>query len=272
MMAALSAVMILVLGIAIPREAQGSMTELPEGEPNFELGVKPYPPETDGNIFTLAVYAVDHRRCKEPSTAEAVVTLPPGLELVSGDLGRVMTMPRNKRYWWAIRVRCTNPGEYVIPYVLRMEDLQAGERDVAEFETVLRVSGTRVEGSQRRLRVQHFANGKRYRYGGRHLVEIEEEDPIRLKIEREPIALKTEEGTCPQCSGNGSRVVRLVVTVSPEGSATWVRSGCDMKQTDPLVLAAEAAVRRWKFRHATAGGRPIAQWAIADVTVRQGPE
>ncbi|HZH42549.1 MAG TPA: energy transducer TonB [Lysobacter sp.] len=73
-----------------------------------------------------------------------------------------------------------------------------------------------------------------------------------------PVALETPPPTYPEplaCDGIGGRVV-LAVTIGPDGapSAIVVRQRSGQPALDE---AATAAVRGWKFRPATAGGKPV---------------
>ena len=215
-----------------------------------------------------------------PVVSVACVSVPPGIEVVSGDTVRVTHVSNRGRRQAErrskIMIRPTELGSYIIRGTLRID---AGEdRGVDETEFVLslevRADTVLYARAPRATRFENVRGGQRYRYAGRYLVPIDSTEALlEDEIDQKPKPGLQENALCLACHGPLPAVVPLVVMVGSDGVVRDTRY-LDLDEewaADPAsVEAARRAVEKWTFEPARAGDRPVADYVVVRVPVRAG--
>ena len=147
-----------------------------------------------------------------------------------------------------------------------------GDRDEGQWETTMNVTGDKAFGLQTRSAAERISRGSRYGYAGRYRILLGPGEPNVAQSEVKPVVLSRAAGQCGNCSP-GTKVVRLVVTVDPDGHVRWPRPDPERHETFEAeeLSAAQRAALRWVYKPAISRGRPVASWAIAEVEVH-GPD
>jgi len=242
------------------------------GHADFVASVSPWAHGNDATgIIGLGVLA-ESAGHSPGARADVIVTLPPDFQIVEGqssrkDLRVDVNARRNDDQTWRLRVRPRKRGDFVIQTRMRIQD--GPVRDECEWDTKVHVADTTLVEMPTEIWSEREEGGKRYRYGGRYMVLMDRDDPRPLRIDQEPEAVVRPEGHCDGCASRDSLVIPIAITVGRMGTVTWIVRPEVSVPLDPRVIAAaEGAVRKWRFKPATAHGIAVAEWAIADVVVR----
>lgn len=272
--AALAALLILVLP-APARAAYGA-----EGEPAFGISGYFQAPPRLGQAVTLMVRIWGEDSYDVPITSVGRISIPDGIDLVSGDTVSVAHVDRHTRH----------RGERLVPLVIRPSrygtyrirgwlSIDAGEEhgvDETDFYLPLTIQpDTLIYGrAPRATRFENVRHGQRYRYGGRYLVPIDSTQALlEEEITSKPKAIEQEAASCHTCPGPLPTVVPFAVMVGADGKIRESRF-LDIQETgsiDPLlVAAANGALSSWRFEPAHAGSRAVADYVVVRVPVKDG--
>jgi hypothetical protein len=277
----LRAVTSFLAGFALASVAVSTAAANPgsEGEPAFGISgwFNSPPPRLDltGEIL-IRIWGED--AYDPPVTSVARISLPDGIELVSGDTVSVNQVVKRsrKRVERVMRlvIRPVRTGRYIIRGRLGIDAGPERGADETEFLLPLEIGpDTPTEAHAPRVtRFETVRHGQRYRYAGPYLVPI---DSTQALLEEE-ITLKArpkeqEPARCPDCPGPLPAVVPFVVMVGSDGSVRETRY-LDIQEEgaiDPLVVTyAAEALARWKFEPARAKDLAVADYLIVRVPVR----
>lgn len=249
-----------------------------EGEPAFGISGWFHSPPRLNEATTVLVRIWGEDSYDPPATSVARISIPPGLELVSGDTVSVYQHIKRsrKRAERVVRlvIRPVKPGSYVIRGWLGIDAGPERGADETDFLLPLEITSDApaVMRAPRTTRFESVRHGQRYRYAGPYLVPI---DSTQALLEEE-ITLKArpkeqESAKCPDCPGPLPAVVPFVVMVGSDGSVRETRY-LDIQEggaIDPLVVTfAAEALARWKFEPARANDRTVADFLVVRVPVR----
>ena len=251
-----------------------------EGEPTFGIaGYFRTPPRlNEATSILVRVWGEDSY--EQSITSVARISLPDGIELVTGDTVSVAHVHQRSRKHagrvFQIVIRPVRPGHYTIRGWLGIDAGEERGTDESDFNLALDIGPDTVAYARapHPTRFENVRHGHRYRYAGRYLVPIdttqallEEEITHKAKPElREP-------AICPGCPGPLPTVVPFVVMVGSDGRIRESRF-VDMQEVgtmDPALIAAAAqAVKSWEFEPARAGDRAVADYLVVRVPVLTG--
>jgi len=225
-------------------------------------------------------------RARRDAVGEVHISIPPGIEVVEGDTARQIhpNPPQSPLkivppdYEWDLYLRPSRMGKFLIQGWMRIyrETPQRWDESESILEFDVRADTVIVSRFGHPIRHERIVDGRRFRYGGKHMVLIDAPEPWLADAhgpQSDPEAIDRPEGVCPGCDLTEPKVLRYVVTVGTDGSVRWIEPRPpDAPPEDPRILeAAESAVKKWRFRPARFGDRAIANWAEVDVTVQPGP-
>jgi hypothetical protein len=251
-----------------------------EGEPAFGISGYFRTPPRLNEATTILVRVWGEDSYEQSITSVARISLPDGIELVSGDTVSVAHVYHHSRRHaervFQLVIRPVRPGSYVIRGWLGIDAGEERGADESDFYLSLDIGPDTVTYARapRPTRFENVKHGQRYRYAGRYLVPIdstqallEEEITDKAKPElREP-------AICPNCPGPLPAVVPFVVMVGSDGRIRESRF-VDMQEEgtmDPALIAAAAqALKRWEFEPARAGDRAVADYVVVRVPVLTG--
>jgi hypothetical protein len=269
---------LLVLALNSPRLVQASEPFM-AGEPRFGILLLVQGTPRVNEPFEIIVSAGSARHAAN-SIGEAHVRLPKGLVLEHGELNRKV---HPSSHWlgtqdsrWRIRVRAEKRGEYVIGGYLR---IPTSSQSYDEMETSLRIDmraeTSTFDPSSRAARFERVVGDKRYRYGWKHMVLIDEPElwMTDANVQLEPPAEIDRTPAICHCRLKKATTVRLVVTVGTDGNVKWIEPRQKSQDEDARVIAAaERAIRKRRFIPTQLNGRPVANWAAVDVLVQEDRE
>ncbi len=211
------------------------------------------------------------------SVAEVHISVPQGIDLVSGDTLRhphvSLRDPKSGDRKWEIVLRTTRVGHYVIRGYIRIPRNRPDAWDEKDLLVELDVrADTAIVAGARSTFTRRIDGAQRFRYGGRHMVLLDSGDAgDHGVITEEPVVLDRPPGKCGSCGLTEPKVIKLAVTVGRSGGVTWIEPrgrGVGEGDDASVLAAAEAAVRQWRFKPARAAdGQSVAQWAVVDVLV-----
>jgi len=261
--------------LAIPFLYSPVIAEVTEpGEPGF--GIELVPTRLSNPIPGDSIEVIVRVGCPRETRGLVHLSLPPGVSILAGSLDREVhpsnrsNDPRDSNY--LISLRISAPGVYPVRAALKVESGDPGVWD--EFEGVLELTASRDSicwRNFRPLRWERVERSQRFRYGGMHMVAIDgPQDIIPGRIDHDAEVLSKTTGTCRTCDASMvPRNVWLVVTVGVDGRVRWIepRWGVGLEVSDALWDAATSAVKRWRFRPASAAGVPVANWLKVSVPV-----
>jgi hypothetical protein len=252
-----------------------------EGEPAFGISGYFQSPPRLNQPTSLLIRVWGEDTYDLPVTSVARISIPDGIEVVSGDTVSVARVPKRARKRRAERVfrlviRPTRYGSYLIRGWLGIDAGEERGADETDFFLPLEIQPDTVlyARAPRVTRYENVRRGQRYRYGGRYLVPIDStqallEEEITLKAK----ASVQEAAHCPDCPAPLPIVVPFVVMVGSDGRVRETRF-LDIQEVgtiDPLaVTAAAEALARWQFEPARAKDRPVADYLVVRVPVRDG--
>jgi len=249
-----------------------------EGEPAFGIsGYFKSPPRlNEPSLLLVRVWGDD--AYDRPVTSVARVSVPEGIEVVSGDTLSVAHVSRHSRRYAGrvlqIMIRPVRPGTYVIRGWLGIDAGAERGADETDFLLPIEVRPDTViyARAPRATRFENVRGGQRYRYGGRYLVPIDSTEALlEDEITAKPKPLTQEAALCPGCAAPLPTVVPFVAMVGSDGRLRESRF-LDMEEQGTIgsdvVAAASGALARWTFEPARAGGRPVADYVVVRVPVR----
>jgi len=251
-----------------------------EGEPAFGIsGWFKSPPRLD-EPTQLLVRVWGEDAYNPPVSSVARISIPDGIEIVSGDTVSVahLTKRSRRRVERVIHlvIRPTRLGSYLIRGWLGIDAGAERGADETDFFLPLEIQPDTViyARAPRATRFENVRRGQRYRYAGPYLVPI---DSTQALLEEE-ITLKAkptvqEAAHCPDCPAPLPTVVPFVVMVGSDGRARETRflDIQDEGTIDPLVVtAATGALARWQFEPARAKDLPVADYLVVRVPVTNG--
>jgi hypothetical protein len=251
-----------------------------EGEPGFGIsGYFKTPPRLD-EPSTLLVRVWGEDTYDRPITSVARISVPEGIEVLSGDTVSVALVSRYTRRHAErlirLVIRPVRIGSYVIRGWLGIDGGEEHGSDETDFLLPLSVQPDTViyARAPHPTRFENVRHGQRYRYAGRYLVPIDSTQALLQEEITEKAKTKTQEPAgCPGCPGPLPAVVPFVVMVGSDGRVRESRL-LDVEYAvtvDPaLVAAAAEALARWEFVPALAGDRPVADYVVVRVPVRDG--
>ncbi|TMQ56742.1 MAG: hypothetical protein E6K76_12220 [Candidatus Eisenbacteria bacterium] len=258
------------------------------GVPYFGLGLSISVVPHIGQIFPLRARAGSSQHGVD-CLGDVRIEVPSGIEVLAGDTSRKVHVSRWEREHfdqeWVVSLRVSRTGKYRIRGELR---IPCGEPTVwDESETLVdldvRQDTTLVHGGYD-TRFERIRDGKRFRYGGGHLVRVDSTNALIFQrghmvlidsteallpddISERPLVMSAPHAKCPECGLVAPKALRFIVTVGSNGSVTWIESR-PAAETPPVLASAEQALKRYVFRPARAkGGRPVADWAEVEVIV-----
>lgn len=249
-----------------------------EGEPAFGIsGYFKFPPRiNEPSPLLVRVWGED--AYDGPVTSIARISVPEGIEVVSGDTVSVAHVSRRSRKHagrvFQIMIRPVRVGSYVIRGWLGIEAGEERGSDETDFLLPIEVRPDTViyARAPRATRFETVRGGQRYRYGGRYLVPIDSTEALlEDEITEKPKPLTQEAALCAGCAAPLPTVVPFVVMVGRDGRLHDSRF-LDMDEQgtmDPdVVAAASGALARWTFEPARVDGRPVADYVVVRVPVR----
>lgn len=268
---------ILVIAVLFCTQAASSRASqpAPPGIPRFNVSLMPQGSPSVGKPFEILVRAGSFQHSRD-ALGDVRVRLPSGVELLEGDTNRVVHV---SSYWmgkqdnvWRITVRATAPGSHEIRASMRVQGArQKTTYDEMEVRLTLDLlaDSNRYDRDSRAVRYERVDAGRRFRYGGEHMVLIDGPEYWRTDANLDmapPEEMGGEPAVC-DCGLTEQRVVRFVVTVGSDGSVSWVEPR--QRSEDPRVVAAATEeVRKRRFRPSLIQGKPVANWAVVDVAVQ----
>jgi hypothetical protein len=269
----IAAILLLVAAGALPARANIGA----EGEPTFGISgwFKTPPRLNEPTMLLVRIWggdAYDHS-----VTSVARISVPEGIEVVSGDTVSIARVDRHSRRRAervvSLVVRPLQYGHYVIRGRLEIDAGEEHGSDETDFNLPLTLEPDSLIVAQapRVTRYENVRHAQRYRYAGRYLVPIDSTQAL-LEEEITEKAKPTVEGvgSCHGCPGPPRVLVPFVVMVGSDGRIRESRF-LDMQEegtTDPaLVAAASAALSHWQFEPAKAGALPVADYVVVRVMV-----
>jgi hypothetical protein len=257
--------LLVAVSLGLARTAIASQPE-PEGVPGFGVDVRFFGKVAVGEPLALLVAMSGAYAAGTPM--EARIVLPPGVDLVRGELFRSTTSGSPEKPW-AIVVRPTRAGPHRI--VARfVGTVSERERDEGDFVLVLHPGADTDGGISQRTRTEKVIGGRRYRYGGDFLVPIggpedfNQNDIHKSGQQARPIS-KTE-ASCDACGKASPAAVDFVVFLDKTGRLVDARP-LRLSAGDPAVAAAAKALAKWRFQPSRLAGRPVADWLVVKVAL-----
>jgi len=253
-----------------------------KGQPGFSFEVVPTVSHIVGSPDVRLIVRAYSAGCRKDDTGIVRFVIPAGTFIKEGEQFRTVhtsgcwSGPPDCEYQVVLRV--SGQGDLPIRTQFKFLTADPGVWDEQDGMLAMLVSGDTITlGQYRPLRTERINHGKRFRYGGEHMVAIDgPDDPGEGAIESKPEAIAQAKGSCVGCGrGRAVEVVRMAVTVGPDGQVRWVEpSSPGASAMDPRVWdAATTAVKQWRFRPSmTVRGRPTADWAVVDVVVETPAE
>lgn len=251
-----------------------------EGEPSFGISGYFKTPPRLGQPVALQVRIWGEDEYDYPITSVAHVSIPEGIEIVSGDTVSVVRVNRHGRRRaervLQLVIRPARYGSYLIRGRLAIDAGEMHGSDETDFDLpfTLEPDSTSYARAPHATRFENVRHGQRYRYAGQYLVPI---DSTQALLEEEitekakpvvPVA-----ASCHGCPGPLPTVVPFVAMVGSDGRVREQRF-LDIREegtTDPaLVAAASAALSGWQFTPAKANGVPVADYVVVRVPVKDG--
>jgi hypothetical protein len=251
-----------------------------EGEPAFGIsGYFKSPPKLN-QPTTLQIRVWGENEYEPPATSVARISIPDGIEVLSGDTVSVVHVDRRTRRRpervFQLMIRPAHYGSYLIRGRLAIDAGEMHGSDETDFTLPLTIQPDTVTYARapRPTRFENVRRGQRYRYGGRYLVPIDSSQALlEEEITEKAKPTVQEAASCHGCPGPLPTVVPFVVMVGSDGRVRESRF-IDMQEqgtTDPaLVAAASAVLSRWQFEPAKANGLPVADYVVVHVPVRDG--
>lgn len=197
----------------------------------------------------------------------AHVSLPAGLQLVSGDTLRRAHPARGDGEWEVTFIPILL-GRHDIRGNLSIVDLD-GSIDESEFALPLEVrSDTVIVTSSRMIRVELVRGAQRYRYGGEYLVPIDGPEYIMQgDIANKPKILQRQSAVDSLSRSASAVRVPFVVFIDRQGRLRDARLRGGSRNVQVERLAREA-LQRWTFAPATTrAGQPVDDWLEVRVEV-----
>lgn len=251
-----------------------------EGEPAFGIsGFFREPPKLrQATPVLIRVWGEDTNRA--PVTSVTRISLPEGIEVVAGDTVGVAHFSKRPRARaersFTIFIRPVREGTFVIRGTLEIDAGAELGIDQTDFVLPLEVRSDSVfyARAPRPTRFEKWRNGHRYRYGGPYLVPIDSSEALlQEEIDRKPSVKHEEPAFCSGCAKPLPSVVPFVVMVGSDGRPRETRflDIDEQGSVDPSVVAAASGVlSRWEFEPARSKGRPVADFLVVRVPVRDG--
>jgi len=268
-----AALIVLSLGAPSARANPGA-----EGEPAFGIsGYFKSPPRLNApSLLLVRVWGED--AYDRLVTSVARVSVPEGIEVVSGDTVSVDHVSRRSRRHAGrvlqIMIRPVTPGTYVIRGSLEIDAGAERGADETDFLLPIDVRPDTViyARAPHATRFENVRGGQRYRYGGRYLVPIDSTEALlEDEITEKPKPLTQEAAVCPGCAVPLPTVVPFVAMVGSDGRLRESRF-LDLEEqgtiASDVVAAASGALARWTFEPARAGVRAVADYVVVRVPVR----
>lgn len=251
-----------------------------EGEPTFGISGYFKAPPRLGQAVTLQIRIWGEDEYDHPITSVARISIPEGIEIVSGDTVSVARAYRHSRRR-AERVLqlVLRPARYGSFLIRGWLGIDAGEEhgaDETDFHLPLTLEpdSSNYARAPRATRYENVRHGQRYRYAGQYLVPIDSTQALLEEEITEKAKPATQEAaSCHGCPGPLPIVVPFVAMVGSDGRVRESRF-LDIQEegtTDPaLVAAASAALSGWLFTPAKANGVPVADYVVVRVPVKDG--
>ena len=253
-----------------------------EGEPSFGIsGYFKSPPRLN-EPTTLLVRVWGEDSYDVPVMSRARISLPEGIQVISGDTVSVAHVDRHTRHraerLVELTIRPVRYGSYVLRGWLSInagEDRGVDETDF-HLPFTIEPDSTHYAHAPRPTRFENVRHGQRYRYGGRYLVPIDSTQALlEEEITAKPHATHQEAAACHGCEGPLPTIVPFVVMVGADGKLRESRFLDIQEQnqgtTDPAwIEAAKQALVKWEFEPARAGALPVADYLVVRVPVRDG--
>lgn len=251
-----------------------------EGEPAFGISGYFKTEPRLGQPTTLTVQIWGEDTYDVPVRSVARISIPEGIELVSGDTVSVAHVDRHSRRRaervLELTIRPTRYGDYRIRGGLEIDAGEEHGTDETDFYLPLTIQAdTLTYGhAPRATRYENVRHGQRYRYGGRYLVPIDSTQALlEEEITSKPKATVQLAASCHTCPGPLPTVVPFVVMVGADGKMRESRF-LDIQESgtiDPaLVAAASHELSSWQFEPARAGSLPVADYLVVRVPVKDG--
>ncbi len=251
-----------------------------EGEPTFGIsGTFKSPPRLD-QPTTLQIRVWGETEYDQPVTSVARISVPDGIEVLSGDTVSVARVPRRARRraerLFQLVLRPARYGSYVIHGHLGIDAGEEHGADETDFVLPLTIEPDTVVYARapHATRYENVRHGQRYRYGGRYLVPIDSSQALLEEdITEKAKPVVEAAASCHGCPGPLPTVVPFVAMVGTDGRVRESRFLDIQEQgtTDPaLVAAASAVLSGWQFDPAKANGLPVADYVVVRVPVKDG--
>ncbi len=255
-----------------------------EGEPFFGIsGYFKTPPRYDEPV-ALQIRIWGESEYDLPVTSVARISVPDGIEVLSGDTVSVARVDRHMRRRpervIQLVVRPARYGSYVIRGSLAIDAGEEHGADETDFYLTLEVTpnGVTYARAPRTTRYENVRHGQRYRYGGRYLVPIDTtQSLLEEEITEKAKPIVQEAASCHGCPGPLPAVVPFLVMVGSDGRIRGSRfldiqeegTGGGTMAPD-LVAAAGSVLPGWQFAPAKAAGLPVADYLVVRVPVKDG--
>lgn len=199
----------------------------------------------------------------------------PGIKVLSGDIERNLhpsikwSGEQDSR--WEILFK-GRPGTFQVRGTLSIGS-SIGVVDETDCAVTCMISaeGRPSREPSRATRFERVEYGQRFRYGGSHMVAIDNPESITwADIVTRATVLTSPAGTCRKCGPVGRRSVRLVITVGRDGKVRWVQPSGEVAQENEgkLLTAARQTIKTWTFVPAhTKDGTPVNTAMELDVPI-----
>jgi hypothetical protein len=222
-------------------------------------------------VRTGGIYSQDQR-------ARVTVTLPAGLELLSGSTQREVPIGPSRGIsdeMWDLIVQPAHPGRFEVGATMEVDVGGEYGTDECEWRLVLEVSpeSTTVRSS-RSIRFERVSRGQRYRYTGAYMVPIGESRRITHdEIVDHPIILHRVIAECRACGLEQPLEVPFVVFVDHMGGITDFRrlpsvTHPDRAPDSVIYSAAVRALRAWRFSPGRTRDADVEDYTEVQVEVR----
>jgi hypothetical protein len=251
-----------------------------EGEPSFGISGYFKTPPRLGQPVALQIRIWGENEYDQPITSVARISIPDGIEVVSGDTVSVAHVNRHgrKRAERVLQlvIRPARYGRYQIRGRLGIDAGEMHGADETDFDLPLTLEpdSSSYARAPRTTRYENVRHGQRYRYAGQYLVPIDSTQALleeEITEKAKPVA--STAAACHGCPGPLPTVVPFVAMVGSDGRVRESRF-LDIQEegtTDPLlVAAASAALAGWQFTPARASGVPVADYVVVRVPVKDG--